>query len=281
MHSFSMLDHKLVQSIESFVHETPRTIQEIAHYVGKNWRTADRYVDEIHTNYGTITSKTFREGTRGALKIVYWAGVERVSTSVFQKDFEYDIYAGKKKEDFLPFDIYQHISDTKKYVRTNSFGTEARLRAEQYVQELTKAKKQLLLFSGNLSLINAESDLILDALDTLVQRKVHIKVLCRVDIESKDNVKKLLALNYKYGVELVEIHHRAHPLRGTIIDTSLVNIKEVRQPSQKNNELCTFMEIYYGIMDTSWIEWFQKVFWNMWSKSIDAKKRLDELDKIF
>jgi hypothetical protein len=275
-----MLDQEVITKIETFVHETPRTVQEVAQYLDRNWRTADRYIEDIHTNYGTINTRTFREGTRGALKIVYWAGVERVSKSVFQKDFEYDIYAGKRKEDFLPFDIFQHVPDDKKYVRTNTFGKEAIERAEQYIKEITSAKKQLLLFSGNLSLINAESDIILRALDELVQKGIQIKVLCRVDVESRENVKKLLALNHKYGKELVEVHHRAHPLRGTIIDSKLFNIKEVRKPSKKENELANILEIYYGITDKNWIEWLQKIFWNMWSKSIDAKKRIIELDKI-
>jgi hypothetical protein len=275
-----MLDSETIAKIETFVHETPRTVQEVAQYLDKNWRTADRYIEEIHTNFGTINMRTFRGGTRGALKIVYWAGVERVSKSVFQKDFEYDIYAGKRKDDFLPFDIFQHVDDSKKYLRTNTFKDEAKVRAEQYVSEIKATKKQLLLFSGNLSLINSESELILHALDDLVQRGVQIKVLCRVDVESRENVKKLLALNYKHGKELVEIHHREQPLRGTVIDVALLNIKEVRKPSNKANELANTLEIYYGITDKTWIEWVQKIFWNMWSKSVDAKKRIVELDKI-
>ena len=75
-----MLNNELIKKIEDFVYSKPRSVQEIASYIGKNWRTADRYISEIEKNYGTIATRVFREGTRGALKIVYWASVEKISS---------------------------------------------------------------------------------------------------------------------------------------------------------------------------------------------------------
>ena len=68
-----MLDTKTIKKINDFVYTKPRTIQEIAHLIRKNWRTANNYVDKIAKESGAISVRTFRGGTRGALKIVYWS----------------------------------------------------------------------------------------------------------------------------------------------------------------------------------------------------------------
>ena len=87
-----MLSSEIVKKIEDFVSQKPRSIQEIATHIKKNWRTVDRYINEIKENYGTIDTRTFREGTRGALKLVYWASIENVSSSSIQKALEEEIY---------------------------------------------------------------------------------------------------------------------------------------------------------------------------------------------
>ncbi|MEK6845578.1 MAG: hypothetical protein AABY26_02370, partial [Nanoarchaeota archaeon] len=66
-----MLDSAITKKIEEVVYAKPRSIQEIAQLLNKNWRTADRYIEEIEKNFGTISTRTFRGGTRGALKIVF------------------------------------------------------------------------------------------------------------------------------------------------------------------------------------------------------------------
>src|SRR3989344_4161525 len=111
-----MLNSEIVKKIESFVYSKPRSVQEIAENIGKNWRTADRYIDEIVSEYGTLATRVFRGGTKGALKIVYWASIEKASNSVFQEELEKSIFIGRKKEDFSAFDIYQHIEDKKKSI---------------------------------------------------------------------------------------------------------------------------------------------------------------------
>jgi len=104
-----MIEPDVIKKIEDFVYQKPRSIQEIAQYIGKNWRTADRYIEKIMEDYGTLGVRIFREGTRGALKIVYWSSVEKVSYSVFQEQLEKDIFRGRQKYDFNGFNIFQHI----------------------------------------------------------------------------------------------------------------------------------------------------------------------------
>ena len=104
-----MLDNNTIKKIEIFVYAKPRSIQEIATYLGKNWRTAERYASQIEKDFGTISTRTFREGTRGALKIVYWASIEKASQSVFQEMLEEEIMHAKRKEDFSAFDIFQSL----------------------------------------------------------------------------------------------------------------------------------------------------------------------------
>ena len=73
-----MLDSKIIKKINNFVYQKPRTIQEISLLIKKNWRTADRYVEQISKEQGTLLVRTFREGTRGALKIVFWNNIEKI-----------------------------------------------------------------------------------------------------------------------------------------------------------------------------------------------------------
>jgi len=144
------------------------------------------------------------------------------------------------------------------------------------------AKKQLLLFSGNLSFINLKNKKIsiLDTLDELVKKDVSIKVLCRVDLAGINNIKELLSLNFKYGKELVEIRHSEQPLRAIIYDEVLATLKEVKEPTGKINELNQKVFIYYGFKDKEWIIWMKRLFWKMFNESIDANKRIEELNKI-
>ena len=52
-----------------------------------------------------------------------------------------------------------------------------------------------------------------------------------------ENIKKLLSLNHKYGKELVEVHHREQPLRVTLIDNEIANLKEIKNPTGRDKEL--------------------------------------------
>ena len=277
-----MLDAKIIKEIEDFVYSKPRSIQEIAAHLGKNWRTADRYVFEVEKNLGTLATRVFREGTRGALKIVYWASVEKISHSVFQEKLEEEIMRARKKEDFSAFDIFQHIEDKNKKASVERAGSEDATNLKELADLIDKSEKQLLLFSGNLSFINLKNNKVdmFKVLENLVKRGVIIKIICRVDIAGMENIERVLGLNFKYGKELVEIRHREHPIRAFVIDNKILRIKEIKEPTGKLHELDKKLFIFYTIKDKEWTEWLSRIFWKLFSQSVDARKRLQELKKL-
>ena len=71
-----MLTPDLIKEINEFVYKQPRTITEVASIAKVSWLTADKYITYISEKYGTIKVKTFRGGTRGAVKIVYWSNFD-------------------------------------------------------------------------------------------------------------------------------------------------------------------------------------------------------------
>ncbi len=277
-----MLTQEEIKKIEEFVYTKPRSIQEIAEHLDKNWRTADRYINEIEKNFGTITTRVFREGTRGALKIVYWASVEKLSNNVFQEKLEQEIILAKKKEDFSAFDIFQFVQDKNKKAHITKTINEDGENLKELAEMLNQAQKQVLIFSGNLSFINLKTKNFdgLKILEDLVKKRVSIKILCRVDLAGKENIEKVLSLNYKYGRESIEIRHKEHPIRAFIIDNKLFRIKEIKEPTGKINELDKKVFIFYTIKDKDWTEWISRIFWKIFSGSIGSNKRLEEINKI-
>jgi len=277
-----MLDTKIRKQIEDFVYSKPRSMQEISTHINKNWRTADRYIQEIQENFGTLGIRTFREGTRGALKIVYWASLDKLNHSVFQEQLEKDILNLKRKSDFSAFDIFQHVSDENKKARIEKAVTEESTNLQEISRLLKNTKKQLIIFSGNLSFINLkdkEND-IFQILENLIQRDIHIKIISRVDLTGKENIEKMLSLNHKYGKENIEIKHSETPLRAIIFDNEIISIKEIKSPTGRTNELNEKIFLFYEINDKEWIEWLTKIFWKILNSSINANKRLNELNKI-
>ena len=55
-----MLTTEIAKKINDFVYVKPRAVDEISQHIGKNWRTANRYVERIIEQQGTISTKTFR-----------------------------------------------------------------------------------------------------------------------------------------------------------------------------------------------------------------------------
>ena len=139
-----------------------------------------------------------------------------------------------------------------------------------------------MIFSGNLSFINLKNKKVdtLDVFEELVKNGISIKIICRVDLDGMENIKKLLSLNFKHGKDLVEIRHTEQPLRTIIYDEELATLKEVKEPTGKINELNKKVFIYYAIKDKEWIKWLKRIFWKMFNNSISAKKRLEELEKL-
>ncbi len=277
-----MLRSETVKKIEEFVYSKPCSIQEIAQAINKNWRTADRYVQEIEKEFGTISTRTFRGGTRGALKIVYWSAVEKISKSVFQEQLEKEIFNAKQKNQFSAFDLYQHVADKKKKAIVEHVDSEELTDIISFDEFISQTTKQLLLFSGNLSFINLKQknhDLFA-TLESLVKKGIGIKIICRVDMGGKNNIEKMLSLNLKYGQELVEIHHREQPVRGAIRDDTLLRLKEIQEPTGKVNELSTKNFIFYTITDREWVGWMRQIFWHMFSSSIDVYQRLTQINAL-
>lgn len=277
-----MLDPKTIQKIEQFISLEPRSINEIATYLEKSWRTIDRYLKEIEEEYKTITTKTFRGGTRGALKVAYIQNPDNASKTKFQKILEKHILRSKRKEDFSAFDIYQHVPDKNKQVIVENEISEASTNLKELIEILNTTKRELKLFSGNLSWINlkkGEIDLF-KTLESLVKKGVKIKVLCRIDLQGLKNIEEVLSLNYKYGKELIEIRHREHPIRAFVIDDKQIRLKEIKEPTGKIKELDKKKFIFYTIKDHEWTEWLKKIFIKMFNTSVGSEKRLEELNKL-
>lgn len=271
-----MLDSSIIKKVNDFVYTKPRTIDEVAKHIGKNWRTADRYVQKISEEQGALSIRVFREGTRGALKIVFWNNIEKIHSNSFQEKLFSKIERGLKKTDFSPFDIYQHVEDKKKSAQ--AYGDEKKT-SEELALQIKNADKQILIFSGNLSWANSENGW--KILEDLAKRNVSVKIITRVDYAGLDNIKRALSINEKVGRSIIDIRHKEQPLRGSVVDGKVLNLKEVKNPlDYKSGELKQETSIFYQISDKDWVEWMQKVFWNMFSTSIDAENRIKEIKKI-
>jgi len=272
-----MLNKALTDQILDFIRQKPRTVQEIAFLLQKNWRTADRYVDTITAETGLLSTRTFREGTRGALKVVFWNALDRAKGSAYQERLLQKIVQSKHKEDFSPFDIYQFVEPTKReaFLEKTEFSTHPTIKFNEL---LANAKHQVLFLSGNLSWMELGPNMH-RALETLAKNKVRMKVLTRVDVTSQKNTEEMLSLNQRTGWDAVEVRHCEQPLRAIIIDDTFVSIKEVLAPSRMR-EFPGPTFIFYLIKDPEWIAWLQKVFWHLWGQSIDAPERLAALHSI-
>ncbi len=277
-----MLDNQIIQKIEKFVSVEPRSINEISDYLQKNWRTVDRYLKEIEEEYKTISLKTFRGGTRGALKIAYLSTPERASSTRIQEELENEIMRLKRKEDFSAFDIFQNVPEKNKTAIVEDEISESSTNLKELIEILKTTKKELKLFSGNLSWINLKKGKIdlFQTLEDLIKKGVKLKVLCRVDLDGIENIKKVLSLNYKYGKELIEIRHREHPLRAFVIDNNSFRLKEIREPTGKIKELDKKIFIFYTVKDKEWTEWLSRIFIKLFNTSIGSEKRLNELNKL-
>jgi hypothetical protein len=278
-----MLDNHLKRKIIEFVHAKPRTIQEIAHYLGNNWRTADRYIAKICEEDGTLCTRIFREGSRGALKLVYYQNIEKIASTSFQERLFQQISAGKKKEDFSPIDIYQYVDEDKRDGFFEVMKTEKATRNQKFEELFDKAQKHIYFFSGNLSWVNLtqKNNNFIEILKKTVERGVLIKILCRVDIASIKNIEKVLAINEELGKDLIEIRHCEQPLRCILIDTILSRFKETKTPTMyKSGELDNKTFLFYNIYDNEWNEWLEKVFWNLFSKATFLKKRLTAIESL-
>lgn len=272
-----MLTEEIKNKILEFVALKPRSIDEIAKHIGKNWRTANSYVEKIARETGLIATRVFRKGTKGALKIVYF-NVHYEYGSAYQKELLERIKLGKKKDDFSAFDIYQFVPEKKKSAFMEEQKDESKLALNKDLVDLIKnAKEKILIFSGNLSwadlIVNGKK--FIELLEEIIERKkIEVSVLARVDVESVGRVKRFLSINKRIGKNRVFVRHREQPLRAIIIDKKIARLKEIKFGEKKNKY------IFYNIYDVDWIEWLEKVFYDLFSCAIDAEKRIKEIEKI-
>ncbi len=274
------LDRETIKKINDFVYLKPRTIEEIACLLGKNWRTADRYVEAIAKETGSIAVRTFRKGTRGALKIAYWNNLEKIHSSEIQEKLFRRLETGKKT-DFSPFDIYQHVDDDKR--KAVVFRVRRNHEKDKIRDCLKSAERQVLSFSGNLSWINEKEgkEALIDTIRNLAKRNISIKVLSRVSIDSMKNVSRLLSINDELGKRVIEIRHAEQPLRGFVIDDALVRLREfIDHANYDNHEIEESVLLFYEIYDPEWIEWMKKIFWHIFRTSMPAEKRMRDLSSI-
>ena len=279
-----MLNTELVKKIQEFVYQKPRTVQEIAQLIRKNWRTADRYVERIIDEYGTLSIRTFREGTRGALKIVFWQELEKLNATEFQERLFKQIESGRKKEDFSPSEIYQYVGKDKKeaaILLEDEYSSKKNF--EDFEKLLREAKSSIMFFSGNLTFsnMNYHDKKILQVIEELAKKGISTKILTRVEIAGIENIKNILAINNKIGKNMIEIRHCFQPLRATLIDNKIAVFKEIKDPKQySKDELKQKINILYYIYDKEWNEWLQKIFWNLFRSSISAEKRVEDIERM-
>jgi len=276
-----VLTKELIQKINEFVYAKPRSIDEISKHISVNWRTANRYVEKISKEEGTISARVFREGTPGSLKVVFWNNIEKLHASEIQERLFKHIESGKVREDFSPSEIFQFVdNDKKKFKILSKKQCYSEANFKDYIELLKTSERQILSFSGNLTFINYtyKNKPILSVLEEICRKKVSYKALTRVEVAGIKNIENVLSINKRIGYDAVEVRHCYQPLRATIIDDKVAVLKEILDPKNyPKGELKEKTYILYYIYDEAWIEWLQKVFWHLFRGSIDAKKRIEEL----
>lgn len=272
-----VLTRGIEKQVIDFVKQKPRSINELAEMLEVNWRTADRYVKKISEETGSLAIRTFREGTRGALKIVYFAGFESTAFTDLQAELFDAIKSSSNKFDFSPFEIYQFVDDDKKLAFLEEQPAEPKQVKQDLLKLFSTAEKQMLFFSGNFSWINIiqEKESLKQLFKKLTGNGVSIKALCSIDFNSIDNIEKLLSLNPSKKT-LIEVRHYRQPLRGVIIDDKVMRFKEIKSKLHEKENVF----IFYELRDKEWIDWMQKVFWKLFQKGIPSEKRLKELKSI-
>ncbi len=284
-----LLSQSEIDKIISFVKKEPRTVQDVSKLINRSWVTTDSYLRKLSLDSGLIGVKTFRPGTPGALKIVYFNNNDFFSGDDLQESFLQQILIGRFKHDFDFFEIFQFIDDSKKKVfvqnkSSNALFNHSRNRSiEKVIPFLRRTKHSLSVFSGNLSFFNffEDGESMSDLFEELLKRGVRIKILCRLTVTSLNNINSIDFLIKKYS-GLIQIRHVFQPLRGFIVDDVVARFKndEVINNFHESG-FDENIEIFYELYDNHWISWLQRVFWVLWRKSIDYSVRAKQLDKFF
>lgn len=274
------LKEKDSDKIIDFVKRQPRTIQEISKHIGKSWLTADSYVKQIKDTKGVLDTKTYRAGTRGALKIVFYNYSEYVNTDDIKEAIFKKIISSTRKEDFDFMDIFQNVSTKSKKITASDIDDPDEYRKMKNFLE--QAAEKVYIFSGNLSFTNLgdRKRKIIDTIEDLLKRKVSVKIICRINLATITNISRISGLEKEYP-NFLEVRHSYQPLRGFIIDGKASRfISEEETRKYKVNELPKNLKIFYDIYDESWNSWLENVFWSIYRSSSECNSRIKELDRI-
>jgi len=279
-----MLDNSIIKKINDFVYQKPRTVQEVSELIKKSWKTAESYVNKISDEQGTISTRTFRGGTRGALKIVFWNTLDSLDKNNFQLRLYKQIESGRFKQDFSPLDIYQHIDKDKKSSRIFQDGQyDSKENFCDFKDHFLSASKDIFLFSGNLTFtkMGYKDEGMLDIIKELVKKGINFKILTRIEFSIIEDVLDLLAINKESGRTAIEIRHCYQPLRCTVVDDKVATLKEVEIPtSPYDRKFQKQTNMIFKIYDEDWVGWLKKVFWDLFRTAIPCEKRLEELNYL-
>ena len=279
-----MLDAQTTEKIKALVYQRPRNINELALILNKNWRTVNRYIEEIMLRSGSIKTLTFREGTRGALKIVYWNNTEKIYSSDVQEQLFKQIEAGIEKSDFSPFEIYQYIDADQRQAYYEKITNEKdySYRIETLAPHFVSTEKEICIFAGNLAFINLvyKKRTLLEYMKEVVKKKILIKVITNINLVDMDNIEAILSLNAGLKEPLVELRHAITPLRAYIFDNRILKMGEIAKSQGKKGQMQEVVAIYYEVRDQEWIDWMQKVFWKKFQNAIPSNLRLESVKSI-
>jgi hypothetical protein len=249
-----------------FVREEPRAVQEVADHVDVAWVTAERYVKKIAEDTGVLSLKVFREGTRGALKLVHYNAVDApVGSHQWEAVFE-SITAARWKEDFDPMDI-RSVAETGRVVEETRRGQTERLK-----DLIRSTSSQILVFSGNFSFATVKDTHgeINQVLTNRLDDGVVLKGLARANLASVENFSDDL-----FHHDNIEVRHSYQPLRGVIVDEQTVFLRSLERAERyKEDELQDTVHLSYVFTDEEVVDWLKKVFWNMYRASPNIDDRL-------
>lgn len=277
-----VLTQETIDSIKTFVFNRPRAINEIAQYLNINWRTADRYVKKIQEQTGHIQTHTFREGSRGSLKVVFWSNTDKIYSSDLQEKIFNHIERGINKQDFSPIEIYEYVDPSKRDAYYEKITKEYQFNIHTLYPLINNAKQEIFMFMGNCAWIHFsyQKQTLLQAITAAAKRGVIIKILTNVTFLDKDNLYPLLGINRQLGKQVVQVRHEVTPLRSFIFDEHTAKFSEVQVPQNRPGQPKQSFGLYYAIFDEQWIAWLKSLFFKKFQLATPAQKRLDALESI-